>query len=243
MEDLAGREYLRQRLEPRQGDPHYIVLSDLLIAIRSLIPSGVSRVLDYGSGGSPYRPLFENCVYHRADLTGYGLDFQYGSDARLPLSAGGYDCVLSTQVLEHVENPTAYLSECCRVLKSRGYLLLTTHGMFEDHACPYDYWRWTGFGLQKIVEEAGLKVQALKKVTTGPRAALFSAERHFHNFGSNPVGFYARTLSVGVRTIQRLGAPRLHAMSDVNFQRNRVVDADQPGHEAYIVIALLANRK
>jgi SAM-dependent methyltransferase len=243
MEDLAGREYLRQRLEPRPGDPHYIVLSDLLIAIRTLIPSRVSRILDYGSGGSPYLPLFENCVYHRADLTGHGLDFEYGSDARLPLSAGGYDCVLSTQVLEHVENPTAYLSECHRVLKSGGYLLLTTHGMFEDHACPYDYWRWTGFGLQKIVEEAGLKVQVLKKVTTGPRAALFLAEQHFHHFWSNPVGFYARTLSAGVRAIQRLGARRLHAMSDVNFQRNRVVDANQPGHEAYIVIALLANRK
>ena len=143
MEDLAAQEYMRQRLEPRPGDPLYLSLSDLSLAVRSLMPSRVQQVLDYGSGGSPYKTLFGNCVYHRADLTGQGLDFVYGPDARLPASAEGYDFVLSTQVLEHVENPTTYLGECYRVLKPNGRLLLTTHGLFEDHGCPYDYWRWT----------------------------------------------------------------------------------------------------
>jgi hypothetical protein len=101
MENLAANDYVRQRLEPRPGDPHYLALSDLLIALRSLLPATVSRVLDYGCGGSPYRQLFGDCVYHRADLSGQDLDFQYGADAVLPTSAGGYDCVLSTQVLVH----------------------------------------------------------------------------------------------------------------------------------------------
>ena len=38
MEALAAKEYLRERLEPRPGDPLYLCLSDLLIAIKALVP-------------------------------------------------------------------------------------------------------------------------------------------------------------------------------------------------------------
>lgn len=44
MEALAAKEYLRERLEPRPGDPFYLCLSDLLIAIQDLIPAHTSRV-------------------------------------------------------------------------------------------------------------------------------------------------------------------------------------------------------
>jgi SAM-dependent methyltransferase len=240
MEELADQEYLRQRLAPKPGDPLYLHLSDLVLAIRDLLPSNVSRVLDYGSGGSPYRPLFENCIYQSADLSGKGLDFEFGPDARLPPSLKEYDFVLSTQVLEHVEDPTTYLHECHRILKSNGRLLLTTHGLFEEHGCPYDYWRWTSFGLQRIVAEAGFKVEATKKITTGPRAALFFAERQFYNLQSNPVGWYARLLSLGIRTIQRIGTRRLHIAADMTFKNNRIIDANEADHPSFIAIAILA---
>src|SRR3974390_129392 len=190
MDFLAEEDYLRQRFNPKHGEPLYLHLSDLLLAIRDMLPANVSRVLDYGSGGSPYRLFFKNAIYHRADLSGRDLDFKFGPDAKLPLSAEGYDLVLSTQVLEHVESPATYLHECYRVLKPNGYLLLTTHGIFEEHGCPYDYWRWTSFGLQKIVEEAGLKVTVTKKITTGPRAVVALAERQFDALRSYPVGLY-----------------------------------------------------
>jgi SAM-dependent methyltransferase len=243
VEVLAAKEYLRQRLEPRPGDPDYLCLSDLLIAIQNLIPLGAARVLDYGSGGSPYRPLFENSVYHRADLIGgTNLDFEYGADAGLPSKLKDYDCVLSTQVLEHVEDPASYLKECYRVLRPGGHLLLTTHGCFEDHACPYDYWRWTARGLQGMIEQAGLKVREIKKLTTGPRGVLFLSEREFHRLRFNAAGTYGALLSHGVRAIQRLGARRLHEASDRSFPHHRVVDASECGHDIYIGIAVLAIR-
>ena len=80
------------------------------------------------------------------------MDFEYAADGRLPAEAADYDCILSTQVLEHVEDPAAYLQECYRVLSPGGHLLLTTHGIFEDHAVPRDYWRWTAVGLQRMIE-------------------------------------------------------------------------------------------
>lgn len=243
MDVLTTKNYLRERLEPRPGDPHYLPLSDLLIAIGDFIPPSSSRVLDYGCGGSPYRALFGDCLYHRADLIGGAdLDFEYDADARLPSELMNYDCVLSSQVLEHVQDPANYLKECYRVLRSGGRLILTTHGSFEDHACPHDYWRWTTQGLHQIIEEAGLKVKEMKKMTTGPRGVVFLSEREFHRLRFGAAGTYGALLSLGIRAIQRFGARRLHEASDRSFPHHRVVDASESGHDIYIGIAALALR-
>ncbi len=241
-ESISAQAYLRERFDPKPGDFHYLVLSDLLLALRGFIPGRVARVLDYGSGGSPYKSLFGDCVYHRADLDGHELEYKFGPDARLPGAAGNYDFVLSTQVLEHVDDPTSYLSECRRVLAPNGHLLLTTHGSFEDHGCPYDFWRWTPFGLKRIVEAAGLKVKAISKFTTGPRAALFFAERELWRLHELSSGIYGKMLAAGVRTVRRIGPHRLHVTADASFQKYRVVDANVPGHDIYIGLVILATR-
>jgi SAM-dependent methyltransferase len=202
-----------------------------------------SRVLDYGCGGSPYRALFGDCTYHRADLAGgEALDFEYDAGGRLPPEVTGYDCVFSTQVLEHVGSPSSYLQECYRVLKPGGHLLLTTHGIYEDHACPEDYWRWTVSGLYQVVEAAGFTVKELKKLTTGPRAAIFLSERELRRLNFRGGGVYEGLLWLGVRGVRLLGARRLHEASDKSFPLNRVVDAHESGHDIYICIAVLASR-
>jgi SAM-dependent methyltransferase len=243
MMELGDAEYIRKRLSPRAGDHLYLPLSDLLDALKMLRPPNISRVLDFGCGGSPYRPLFSDCIYHRADLHGgESLDFEFGSDARLPLNVRDYDCVLSTQVLEHVRDPQTYLQECYRVLRPGGHLLLTTHGIFEDHGCPYDYWRWTADGLKCVIEGAGLNVQSAKKLTTGPRCAVFLAERNLARLRFGSAGPYGKLLSLGLRLVQRLGTSRLHKASDVSFPNCRIVDVEEPGHDMYILLAMLARR-
>jgi SAM-dependent methyltransferase len=243
MESISNNEYLRQRYEPRPGDQFYLHLSDLLLAIGQLKPKNTARVLDYGCGGSPYRNIFRSDVYHRADLVGTAeLDFEYRADAKLPQDVQGYDCVLSSQVLEHVDDPKSYLQECYRILEPRGHLLLTTHGLFEDHGCPYDYWRWTVYGLQKLVEAAGFRIDRIKKVTTGPRAAMFLAEREIGRLRFTGAGYYGHALSLGVRGLRRFGAKRRHEACDVSFSRHRVADAYESGHDMYVAIALLACR-
>jgi SAM-dependent methyltransferase len=240
-ETLSADEYTRQRVEPQPGDPLYLCLSDLLIGLKGLIPIDASRVLDYGCGGSPYRNLFKLCqTYHRADLSGRRLDFQFTDDARLPDDVGNsYDCVLSTQVLEHVAESPAYLRESYRALRPGGTLVLSTHGMFEEHGCPYDYWRWTGFGLRRAVEDAGFHVSTIKKLTTGPRAFLSLSEPYLWGarFGG---GLGARLFDIGIRAARRLGPIRLHKTADALFASHRVVDATEAGHSAYVGLALRA---
>jgi SAM-dependent methyltransferase len=175
---------------------------------------------------------------------GRHLDLEFAADSRLPPEAADYDFVLSTQVLEHAEDPTTYLQECCRVLRPGGHLLLTTHGIFEDHALPHDYWRWTAGGLQRMIEEvAGLKVRTVKKLTTGPRGVLALSEHEFHRLRFDSAGAYGALLSLGIRAVQRLGARRLHEASDRSFPHHRVVDASESGHDIYIGIAVLAIRE
>jgi SAM-dependent methyltransferase len=243
MEDLAAREYIRQRIQPRPGDQFYLHLSDLMLAVRDLIPPNTARVLDFGCGGSPYRPLFEPCTYHRADLPGVdALDFEYGADSRLPAELSDYDCVLSSQVLEHVCSPLSYLSECYRVLRPGGHLILSTHGLYEDHGCPDDYWRWTVFGLRRLVEEAGFTIDTIRKLTTGPRAAVFFAERELYRLNFKRGGLYSHMLWYGMRIVRRTGARRRHEACDANFPHHRVVGTDENGHDMYIAIALTAHR-
>jgi SAM-dependent methyltransferase len=243
MQDLATQQYIRERIAPRPGDPDYLHLSDLLIGLKMLIPQKVTRVLDYGCGGSPYRTLFESCTYHRSDLVGSELlDFQYGPDSRLPAELSNYDCVLSSQVLEHVISPSFYLAECYRILKPGGSLVLSTHGIFEDHACPDDFWRWTGFGLRKLVEQAGFHVDRILKLTSGPRAVMFIAERELFKLRFSGSGLYSLMLDYGARVVRRAGARRRHEACDASFPRHRASDADQDGHDLYIALALVAQR-
>lgn len=129
---------------------------------RAALPAG-ARVLDYGCATQPYREFFSGVSYQGADLPGNSLaDVLLGPDGRLPLADGSVDFVLSSQVLEHVEDPAGYVRECLRVLRPDGRLLLTTHGLWVYHRDPVDYWRWTGEGLAFLARREGFVVERLE---------------------------------------------------------------------------------
>jgi SAM-dependent methyltransferase len=127
--------------------------SELLVGDRG-------RVLDYGCADAPYRRFFAPSVdYVGADLPGNpAATVEIQSDGRVPLADASVDAVLSTQVLEHVQDPVLYLDECYRVLRPGGRILLSTHGMMVYHPDPVDYWRWTCAGLRRQMAAAGFEV-------------------------------------------------------------------------------------
>ena len=65
---------------------------------------------------------------------------------------GVFDYIVADQVLEHVKYPWKAVEECRRVLKSEGYLILTSCFLQFIHGCPYDYWRFTPDGLKILCE-------------------------------------------------------------------------------------------
>jgi len=121
-------------------------------------PAG--RVLDFGCADLAYRRFFPAGVeYVGADLAGNPMAMlEIASDGTLTAPDASFDAVLSTQVLEHAEDPEVHLAECARVLRPGGRLLLSTHGLMIWHPDPVDLWRWTSQGLPLVVERAGLDV-------------------------------------------------------------------------------------
>ncbi|HTH49878.1 MAG TPA: class I SAM-dependent methyltransferase [Candidatus Limnocylindria bacterium] len=212
---LHADAYVLSRLQPPLSDPHCLALRDILAVVRPFAGDVRGRLFDYGCGGAPYRSLFTGLTeYVRADVTpGPNVDRLLPTNGLTDEPPGHYDAVLSTQVLEHVLDPAAYLRECARILRPGGRLLVTTHGLFEEHGCPYDFHRWTARGLELAVTAAGLEVESCSKLTGGVRgsvqqlhyltAALFAPERpgwhkvlgvlrRLHKFGAvAPLNWFA----------------------------------------------------
>lgn len=173
-EELAHETYLRNRRTPRWRDGDYLCLCDLNRLVHAELGNVRGDVFDYGCGGAPYSSLFEKCrCYVKADvLPGPLVDRLLGSDGMTREMDASYDWVVSTQVLEHVPDPRAYLRECFRILRPGGELFLTTHGFYPEHGCPFDYHRWTAEGLVREAIAAGFDNVRGGRLTTGVRGAV-----------------------------------------------------------------------
>lgn len=120
-------------------------------------------LLDYGCGNKPYHSCFASNTkqYIGVDVAqnrDNSVDIIIEYESLLPLKDGSFDSVLSTQVLEHIPRPLDYLSEVGRVLRQDGYFILTCPGSYMLHEEPFDYFRFTKYGLAFLLEEAGFDI-------------------------------------------------------------------------------------
>jgi SAM-dependent methyltransferase len=239
---ISDREYLRERIRPQPGDSLYLHLSDLRLAMEHSATGERIRVLDFGCGGSPYRSLFPHAEYLRADLPEVtSTDYHISPDSQTNAPSESFDLVLSSQVLEHCPDPLLYLAEARRVLRPGGKLLLSTHGIFEDHACPYDFQRWTGFGLTHAISAAGFSLLSCRKLTTAGRALAFLLEYHGKSLqGSRRTarGLFFWVMQSAVFSNRR----GFHGWCDKRFSQQRVVDAQLRGHSIYIGLLVEATK-
>jgi SAM-dependent methyltransferase len=168
------------RLNPPRTHHAQVILRELGHTLTD-VAAGMSgaAILDYGSGPAPYRSLFTGFErYVTADLPGKGADLTI-EGTRVDAEDASFDAVLSTQVLEHVPEPDAYLAEAHRLLAPGGKLLLSTHGIYWYHPSPEDLWRWTGPGLRAQVERCGFRVREVIPVVSPPAAALTMLFQYF----------------------------------------------------------------
>jgi SAM-dependent methyltransferase len=137
----------------------YLHLRELSEQIKKTIKAEIGnkkvRILDVGCHNKPYYPFFEGVAKSYIGLDVYpGEKVDIISKAeKIPFKENTFDVVVCFQVLEHIEDPQKAINEMHRVLKKGGILMLSTHGNMHNHGIPNDYWRWTRYGLQKILKK------------------------------------------------------------------------------------------
>jgi SAM-dependent methyltransferase len=162
------KDYLiKQMFEPNLlgvfVNPFYIARKNLLVGIKAYGKMITGKTLDIGCGSKPYEKHFSSTKYlgleieTQTNLTEKKADFYYDGKT-FPFENQSFDSAISNQVLEHVFTPNDFLSEVHRILKSDGLLLITVPFVWDEHEQPYDYARYSSFGLKYLLESNGFEI-------------------------------------------------------------------------------------
>lgn len=151
-------------------NPYYITRRHLYkeLAYISLILNR-NTLLDIGCGRKPYKSTFKVDFYVGLDVHVSGhSEKAKNSDVmfdgtNIPIKANSFDCVLATEVLEHVFEPDEFLFNVSKILKPGGRLILSVPFVWDEHEQPYDYARYTSFGIKYLLEKHKFKLLHQKK--------------------------------------------------------------------------------
>jgi SAM-dependent methyltransferase len=151
------------------SNPFYLARRCLWRAMQDFRLHVRGHVLDVGCGTQPYRVLFDVENYHGLEIDtpqarARRVADDYYDGTRFPYADGSFDSVLCNQVLEHSFAPETLLAEIARVLRPGGKLLLTVPFVWDEHEQPWDYARYSSFGLRTLLERSGLTVIEHRKL-------------------------------------------------------------------------------
>lgn len=152
-------------------NPFFIIRRGLYKAVSQFSSHLHGRLLDFGCGSKPYKTLFNVSEYVGTDIQVSGHDHRneeidvYYDGKTLPFENESFDSIFSSEVFEHVFNLPQVLDELHRVLKPGGKMLLTVPFVWDEHEIPYDFARYTSFGLKHILQEKGFVLVHEKKTT------------------------------------------------------------------------------
>jgi SAM-dependent methyltransferase len=148
-------------------------IEESVSAFACSLPAG-ARLLDAGAGETRFAPLFAHVRYVGVDLAIGDPTWDYrGLDAiadleHLPFAGGVFDAALHIVTLEHLARPAEALAELGRVMRRGAVLLLVAPQEWEVHQAPHDYYRYTRYGLEYLLGQAGFRIEEMR-----PAGGLF----------------------------------------------------------------------
>lgn len=118
-----------------------------------------SMVLDVGGNRISKRGVFNMDQYDLtviyANLSAEKSPHVQTDAQAMPFGDRSFDAAICSEVLEHVPDPRAVLTEILRVLKPGGRLIGCVPFMNRMHGDPYDFGRYSDWFLQRTLEEIG----------------------------------------------------------------------------------------
>jgi len=113
---------------------------------------GYQKVLNIGAGGTIESALR---VHHNLEIISIDIDSVKKPDiimdvCNMSFNDSTFDIVVMMEVLEHVADTKSAVQEIFRVLRNGGKVLVSTPYILGIHEEPYDYYRFTKYGLIEI---------------------------------------------------------------------------------------------
>ena len=186
---LYHSSYLRRRLLYRD--------------IQKTAPLIKGKLLDYGCGRKPYRNLFTHVSeYIGADVKHSGYPKTQSAadvffEGTLPVEDNSFDAVLCFEVLEHVFKPDETLHDLRRVLKPGGKLMLTVPFFCNEHEIPYDYGRYTYYGLKYLLNKHGFTILVSKREGSFWETWMHLFSEYTHSIFRKLTGSSYRAYAIG----------------------------------------------
>jgi SAM-dependent methyltransferase len=212
------------RGRPRLWHHDYLHLRPLGEDVRARLshwgrPGGPLRILDLGSGSSPYREWVgpEATRYVRCDVDPASRPDVVGRAERLPFAEGTFDAVIATQVLDLVESPRDMAREIARVLVPGGEACVTTPLAYPyDSAAPGNRFGerqlrelFEGLDVVEIRTQGGMMTAPFLLANVGVREAVLAARRRAGVVGAVLAPFAAAffvVANLGGRLLERLAS-------------------------------------
>lgn len=154
-------------------NPFFFIRHNLCKNIKYFAGKLSGKLLDFGCGSKPYKQYFKNYTeYVGCDIEVSGHSHEeenidvYYDGKTLPFENETFDSIFSSEVFEHIFNLEPIIQELNRVLRIDGDMLITVPFVWNEHEVPYDFGRYTSFGLTDLLERNGFKVIELRKSTS-----------------------------------------------------------------------------
>jgi SAM-dependent methyltransferase/uncharacterized protein YbaR (Trm112 family) len=173
IEDLYFKELFPQ-FDRRM--PHWSFLGSKINEMVKKIPES-SYVLDIGAGECKYGALLSHCTYVSTDLvfSSDKHDFSHinvvADASTIPFRDHTFDIALNLVVLEHVPDPGLSIREMGRILKPGGLAFALIPLVRPEHLTPFDFYRFTRFGIKKLFENNGFQIDQIE----GSNGALWTS--------------------------------------------------------------------
>lgn len=180
-------------------------------------------LLDAGAGDCHWKNHFSSKVKYISMDLGVGdarcdySQLDINGDLRdIPLENSSVDVIISIQVFEHLPEPWKVLAEFNRILKVDGCVFITCPQGEPQHQVPYDFFRYTPFGLRSLLESNGFEVVWIKPQLGNFHKVgndLTYSARNLTKVSRNPVkNFLLTILSVYLRLMWRIHKPFLEKL-------------------------------
>lgn len=133
------------------------------------------NLYDLGCGIRPYEKFFLNYAdtYTGVDwgssIHDTKADVFSDLNKPLPIEPNVADTVVCLSVLEHLSEPQSFLKEANRIMKPGAMMVMQVPWQWKLHEEPYDFFRYTPYGLKHLFEKAGFE-----HIEVQPMSGFFS---------------------------------------------------------------------